>query len=114
MVAIESRPQFGNGAVAGRHGLWGPDAMNTEKRTTLRRPARYTAWVSAGEGAPLHGCIVSDVSLNGAKLELEAPKALPDSFYLVFTNRGKPRRRCRVVWRAPGAIGIAFETPILV
>jgi hypothetical protein len=34
----------------------------------------------------------------------------PDSFVLLLAENGATRRRCRVIWRKPRAIGIKFES----
>jgi hypothetical protein len=50
-----------------------------DKRKALRRPMRYTAWVAV-EGDQLHGCVLSDVSKSGARIDVDDSKAIPDSF----------------------------------
>ena len=82
--------------------------MFKEKRKTSRRPMRYTAWIAV-EGKPLHGCALSDISQTGAKLDVENAEALPDHFVLLLSRSGRPRRKCRVVWRAPHQLGVEFE-----
>ena len=82
--------------------------MNSDKRKARRRPLRYTAWVAL-ENEKLHGCVLSDISDHGARLDVDDAKALPDQFMLLLSGTGSARRRCRVVWRAPGQIGVAFE-----
>jgi hypothetical protein len=82
--------------------------MLNDKRHAQRRSIRYTAWVAL-EGEKLHGCVLSDVSDTGARIDVEASKALPDHFVLLLASRGSPRRNCRVVWREPHQIGVTFE-----
>jgi hypothetical protein len=82
--------------------------MLKDKRHAYRRAIRYTAWVAL-EGEQLHGCVLSDISDSGARIDVEASKTLPDRFVLLLSSRGTPRRHCRVIWREPTQIGVTFE-----
>ena len=57
----------------------------------------------------MHGCVLSDISESGARLDVEDSRKIPDRFPLFLTNKGAPRRNCRVIWRKPTAIGVDFE-----
>jgi len=70
---------------------------------------RYTAWIGLGEGLPLRGCIVSDVSETGARLDVEQPQSVPEQFNLLLSGRGGIYRRCRIVWRSQDQVGVRFE-----
>ena len=59
------------------------------------------------EGAPDLSCLVWDVSSMGAKIEIEAPDALPDRLTLAVGEDGEPIP-CRVIWRSGSRIGLAF------
>lgn len=83
--------------------------MIKDKRKHIRRSLRYTAWIGTGEDAPLRGCVVSDISHTGAKLDVENPEDLPDAFQLLLSGRGGIYRRCQVVWRSNNQIGVHFE-----
>lgn len=83
--------------------------MTKEKRKKIRRALRYKAWIGLGEGSPLSGCMVSDISETGARLDVEDPRALPEVFNLLLSGRGGLYRRCRVVWRTENEIGVRFE-----
>ena len=53
-------------------------------------------------------CAVHDISVGGAKLEIDADIVIPDSFDLLMRNEcGK--QRCHVVWRRQARIGVAFS-----
>jgi PilZ domain len=82
--------------------------MLNDKRHAQRRSIRYTAWAKL-DGEALHGCVLSDISDTGARIDVEASKTLPDRFVLLLSSRGTPRRNCRVVWREPHQIGVTFE-----
>lgn len=84
--------------------------MIKDKRKHIRRALRYTAWIGTGESVPLRGCVVSDISQTGAKLDVEQPDELPNTFRLLLSGRGGIYRQCQVVWRSNGQIGVHFET----
>jgi hypothetical protein len=82
--------------------------MVKDKRKSVRRPIRYSAWVAL-EGEQLHGCVMSDISDCGARLDIDDTKPIPDQFLLFLSTNGAARRKCRVVWRKPRQIGVSFE-----
>jgi hypothetical protein len=82
--------------------------MHNDKRKARRRPLRYSAWMAL-DNDKLHGCVLSDISDTGARLDVEDAKALPDLFMLLLSGTGSARRSCRVIWRSPGQVGVAFE-----
>jgi hypothetical protein len=86
--------------------------MRNDKRKEVRQPMQYTAWV-AQKGQPLTGCVLSDISEHGARLDVENAEAIPDQFMLFLSRRGVPRRVCRVAWRSndENQIGVKFESP---
>ena len=79
-----------------------------EKRSARRQPMRYSAWVAP---TPRHrfGCMVSDVSQTGARIDVANEKDVPDTFVLILSSNGAAHRFCRVVWRKPQQIGVKFE-----
>ena len=85
--------------------------MLGDKRKTHRRQLRYTAWVSLGPKR-LQGCVVADISDSGARLVVENSKAFPNNFVLLLSATGKPKRKCRVVWRNGTQLGVEFEKPL--
>ena len=82
--------------------------MRNDKRKSRRRPIRYSAWMAL-ENDKLHGCVLSDVSDTGARLDVDDSEAVPEHFMLLLSGTGSARRSCRVVWRQPGQIGVVFE-----
>jgi len=79
-----------------------------EKRHTRRQPMRYSAWVAITPERR-SGCIVTDISESGARIDVNDTTALPDSFVLLLSNNGAARRFCRVVWRKSHQLGVKFE-----
>ena len=57
--------------------------MIKEKRQARRQPLRYTAWVALTANQR-HGCVVSDVSDTGARIDVQDSKTIPDQFVLML------------------------------
>jgi hypothetical protein len=53
------------------------------------------------------GCLISDMSISGAALEITNSEGIPELFSLYFKTDGT-RIPCRVVWRQDERIGVAF------
>ncbi len=70
---------------------------------------RYTAWIALKPGE-LHGCVLSDISETGARIDVEDSKIVPDRFPLFLSRAGAARRICKVVWRKPKQVGVTFAT----
>lgn len=69
-------------------------------RKSPRFEVDYLAQIDAGQTALLN-CIICDISAVGAKLTIGMHE-VPDEFTLLF------RRRCRVVRRFDGRVGVQF------
>ena len=82
--------------------------MIKEKRLARRQPLRYTAWVAVTAEQRL-GCVVSDISDTGARIDVQDSNVIPDQFVLLLSSNGAARRFCRVVWRKPTQMGVKFE-----
>ena len=82
--------------------------MINDKRKALRRSMRYTAWLALAPDQS-HGCILSDISDTGARIDVEDSTTVPDNFMLLLSGNGSAKRKCRVVWRKPRQIGVKFE-----
>lgn len=53
-------------------------------------------------------CIVRNLSISGAALDLASPVGIPEHFTLVFPTDGL-RTPCHVAWRKEKRIGIEFD-----
>ncbi|MBV9568608.1 MAG: PilZ domain-containing protein [Hyphomicrobiales bacterium] len=84
--------------------------MTGERRNNHRIQWHSWAMVSACDGDWSAPCILSDFSNGGAKLSGLSVRHLPDQFLLRIARGVKPRN-CRVVWRAPDALGVEFTEP---
>ena len=82
-----------------------------DKRKAPRRPMRYTAWIALAPGK-LQGCALADISDTGGRIDVETSDAIPDSFVLWLARNGSARRKCRVIWRKPRQIGVAFDRTV--
>jgi hypothetical protein len=73
-----------------------------ELRNSLRHEVDYLAFVDPGDQREPFNCIICDISASGAKLTIGPHRDVPDEFTLIF------RRRCRVMRRFDGQVGIQF------
>jgi hypothetical protein len=80
-----------------------------EHRRADRRKLGRPASIYVGEDAPLHPCVISDISASGAKLVALTANLLPDVFELLLAGASGPRRKSNVVWRAGSMLGVRFE-----
>jgi hypothetical protein len=70
-------------------------------RKSPRFEVHYLGQIDAGPGTTPINCIICDISSTGAKLTVGANQ-VPEEFVLVF------RRRCRVLRRTDGQVGVKF------
>ena len=83
-----------------------------EQRRSLREPVDFPAWIDRGPTLGLHDCTVVDVSDGGARIIVASSERLPKEFWLILSRNGGRRRKCRIVWRSGGEIGVAYLTPL--
>jgi hypothetical protein len=80
-----------------------------EKRKHPRTEIDEPAYVSSG--GSVMSCIVRNISLEGAAIEIENPVFVPARFRLVMANNSSVRE-CRIAWIQKNRIGLSFvETP---
>ena len=70
-------------------------------RRSPRFEVHYLGQIDAGPSVAPVNCIICDISATGAKLTVGTHQ-VPDEFMLVL------RRRCRVIRRADGQVGVTF------
>lgn len=73
-----------------------------ELRKSPRFDVDYLAQIDLDDRSSPLNCIICDISARGAKLTIGTRYDVPDEFVLNF------RRRCRVVRRFDGQIGVEF------
>jgi len=77
-------------------------AQLVEMRKSPRHEVHYPAHVEISTSPTLVSCVICDISALGAKLTIRDVEHFPEEFTLLF------RRRCRVVHRFDGQIGVQF------
>jgi hypothetical protein len=83
--------------------------MGIEQRQSPRQTVNRPAWLDLGAQGAKRDCMLVDISATGARLELGAPAAMPETFGLVLSAGGEDRRDCRIVWRSSTQIGVQFQ-----
>jgi hypothetical protein len=83
-------------------------ARLSDRRRHARTPAEYVGATDPGNGSPLRGCTISDISERGAKLRARDIHSIPDKFALLSFMDEQVRRKCLVRWRSDFEIGIEF------
>jgi hypothetical protein len=77
-----------------------------EKRTVPRKLVLMSGAIQfAGRAI---NCLICDMSISGAALDIANPHDVPECFDLVFTADGT-HIPCHVVWRKEDRIGVAFD-----
>lgn len=84
-------------------GAWRVYTM--EKRREGRRRVLRAGTIEFDGGAI--DCTVRNISATGAMLDVASPIGIPPRFNLILSE-GQVLP-CRVVWRKPSRIGVAFE-----
>jgi hypothetical protein len=79
--------------------------MNEHRRAPRYRVMKAGAIEFDGGSAV---CVVRDLSITGAGLDVVSPVDIPDHFTLVLRTEGL-HFPCRVAWRSERQIGVAFE-----
>ena len=80
-----------------------------DNRKAPRKPLHYPVLIEMGGGESAQVCMLSDASDTGARLSLEYPEAVPETFTLRLSRDGKSTRKCQVVWRSEHQIGLEFQ-----
>ena len=78
-----------------------------ETRIAPRFRVSKAATIEVGGGRQIN-CVVRNLSVTGAAIELSDPRGIPDRFLLVMLDDGL-RLPCRIVRRGGYLIGVAFE-----
>jgi methyl-accepting chemotaxis protein len=81
---------------------------HAELRRKPRRAFHYNARILTDRESPPITCSIADISETGARLSLELDSEVPDTFVLLLTPKGNPRRHCRLIWRDGLTLGVEF------
>jgi hypothetical protein len=77
-----------------------------ERRAIPRKPVLMSGAIHfAGRAI---NCLVRDMSMSGAALDVTNPRDIPERFNLVFKADGT-HIPCHVIWRREERIGVAFD-----
>jgi PilZ domain-containing protein len=80
-----------------------------EKRKHPRTEINEPAYVSSG--GSVMSCMVRNISLEGAAIDVENPAFVPPNFRLVMANDSTVYE-CRIAWIQKNRIGVTFaEVP---
>jgi hypothetical protein len=85
-----------------------PEQPPSETRAASRTTVRRIGWLTRTKGENLRECVVFDESEKGARLVVDSPNEIPDTFYLYLSLDFSSRRRCRVAWRSETQIGVEY------
>jgi hypothetical protein len=81
--------------------------MGISDRKEEPKPLGYPGRIFLWQGEP-KGCVLLDVSKSGATLSVDDVGVIPDTFILMLSPGAGVRRKCKVVRRAMGEIGVQF------
>jgi hypothetical protein len=76
-----------------------------EKRKHPRTEINEPAYVSSG--GSVMTCVVRNISLEGAAIDVENPAFVPPQFRLVMAKDSSVRE-CRIAWIQKNRIGLTF------
>ena len=77
------------------------DERRRHPRTEINEPGLVSA------GGSVLSCVVRNISIDGAAIDVENPAFVPARFRLVMGN-GTIVHECTVAWIAKNRIGVAF------
>ena len=80
-------------------------------RKSRRRDVSTQGMIYDAIGKAIMPCSLRNVSVTGAKLELNQEILLPRSFLLALTPDGNVRRLCEPVWQRATVAGVRFVKP---
>ena len=78
-----------------------------ETRIAPRHRVSKAATIEFVGGRPIN-CVVRNLSVTGAAIELSNRDGIPDSFLLVMPDDGL-RLLCQIVWQKDYRIGVTFD-----
>jgi hypothetical protein len=82
------------------------DQSIMERRAIPRNPVLMSGAIEFA-GSTIN-CLIRNISISGAALDVTNPHDIPERFSLVFRADGT-HIPCRVIWRQEERIGVAFD-----
>ena len=77
-----------------------------ERRAIPRKPVLMSGAIQFAGSAI--NCLIRDMTISGAALDVADPRDIPERFNLVF-KADETHIPCHVVWRQDERIGVAFD-----
>ena len=77
-----------------------------ERRANPRKPVLMSGAIEFAGSAI--NCLIRDMTISGAALDVAEPHDIPERFNLVFKADGT-HIPCHVIWRQEERIGVAFD-----
>ena len=77
-----------------------------ERRAVPRNPVLMSGAIEFAGGTK--SCLIRNISISGASLDVTNPLDIPERFNLVF-KADRTQIPCHVVWRQEERIGVAFD-----
>jgi hypothetical protein len=77
-----------------------------EGRANSRKPVLMSGAIQVAGSAI--NCLVRDMTISGATLDVTNPNDIPERFNLLF-KADSTLIPCHVIWRQEGRIGVAFD-----
>ena len=85
--------------------------MGAQHRKFTRRRVEQPVLIKSVEGTIVGQCTMLDISLGGARLNVDAGAAIPELFTLLLSKLdGNLKRHCVVAWRKDRQLGVRFVT----
>jgi hypothetical protein len=77
-----------------------------EMRSAPRKPVLMSGVIKFADITV--NCLICDISICGATIEVSNPQDIPERFSVVFKGDDTPLL-CYVIWRKADRVGVAFE-----
>jgi len=87
--------------------------MASNKRAFKRQPVEIEGMIYDQRGKQLAHCVLRNVSVGGAQLELDREADIPEAFKLALSHDGHVQRHCRKIWQFATVVGVKFDTHTL-
>jgi hypothetical protein len=88
--------------------------MSANNRSSKRQPVEVDGMIYDHHGKQMAPCMLRNISVGGAQVELVQEIELPAAFVLALSHDGHVRRSCHKVWQFATVVGVKFaEKPVL-
>ena len=84
--------------------------MADEKRYIPRRRVLKSGKIIFNDGASIVDCVIRNMNVTGARLEVPTTVGLPEEFTLLDVHSGKSYP-AKVVWRQGASMGVELDDP---